>query len=132
MRITNIDQRAYDIEALFVAMASSEDCLQAAKGRMFLELVRYLNSQGTAPQACGFLIGGEFWLKPANPANRNSVKIWVDWRDYAPLRDGLPEMHYRLQGARPGSRVSQDARAESPEEVAQAIWEAFGWTRKRE
>jgi hypothetical protein len=55
------------------------------------------------------------------------VSVRVDWRDYAPLRDGLPEMHFRFQVQRPGTAISQDARAKDPLEAERIICEAFGW-----
>jgi hypothetical protein len=56
-----------------------------------------------------------------------SVSVRVDWRDYAPLRDGLPEMHYRLQVERPGATLTEDVRAKDVFEAARSIREAFGW-----
>jgi hypothetical protein len=62
---------------------------------------------------------------PPKPGVRISVRI--DWHDYAPLRDGLPEMHYRFQVERPGKTVSEDARAKDLVEAERIICEAFGW-----
>ncbi len=55
------------------------------------------------------------------------VSVWVDWQDYTPLRDGLPEMHYRFQVKRPGKTISEDARTKDPVEAERIICEAFGW-----
>jgi hypothetical protein len=62
---------------------------------------------------------------PPKPGVRVSVR--VDWRDYAPLRDGLPEMHYRFQVKRPGRTITEDARAKDPVEAERIICEAFRW-----
>lgn len=62
---------------------------------------------------------------PLKPGIRISVR--VDWRDRAPLRDGLPEMHYRFQIERPGKTISEDARAKDVVEAERVIFEAFGW-----
>jgi hypothetical protein len=62
---------------------------------------------------------------PAKPGVRVSVR--VDWRDYAPLRDGLPEMHYRFQVERPEVTITEDARAKHTIEAERIICEAFGW-----
>ena len=62
---------------------------------------------------------------PHKPGIRVSVR--VDWRDYAPLRDGVPEMHYRFQVERPGKTITEDARAKDPAEAERIICEAFGW-----
>ena len=62
---------------------------------------------------------------PPKPKTRVSVR--VDWRDYAPLRDGVPEMHYRFQVERHGKTITEDARAKDPAEAERIICEAFGW-----
>src|SRR5262245_10775989 len=127
MHIINLlDRETQNIQAAVLAMVGSEDRLQAAKGQRFLELVKHLQSQGPAPTACGLIVLDELWLTPANRANRASVRVWVDWLDNGPLRDGLPAMHYRLQAERPGASLSRDTRAKTPEEASQAIFEAFG------
>jgi hypothetical protein len=61
---------------------------------------------------------------PAKPGV--CVTLRVDWRDYAPLRDGFPEMHYRFQIKRPGKVISEDFRAKDPLEAHRIICEAFG------
>jgi hypothetical protein len=131
MRIINLEDReAQDIEAPLRSLASSHDRLEAFKGRKLLELVRHLQAQGPAPEVIGRL----WWrqqllLTPRSTTNRAAVTVWIDWRDYAPVRDGLPEAHYRLQIRRGNAALSQDARAATPEEVERIIWEAFGWVR---
>jgi len=55
------------------------------------------------------------------------VSVWVDWRDYAPLRDGLPEMHYRFQVKRPEKTITEDARTKDLVAAERIICEAFGW-----
>ncbi len=55
------------------------------------------------------------------------VSVRVDWRDYAPLREGLPEMHYRFQVKRPGKPITEDARTKDPVEAERILCEAFGW-----
>ena len=128
MRIINLlDLEANDIEAPLQQMASSGDRLEAFKGQKLLELVRYLQVQGPAPRACGHLMLKELWLTPYNAANQVLVKVWVDWQDYTPLRDGLPAAYYRFQIHRGNAPLSRDARAATPEEAEQVIWEAFGW-----
>lgn len=128
MQIINLlDHDTHDIEAPLLRMASSADRLEAFKGQRLLELVQHLQAQGSAPRACGHFLLGELWLSPYNSSNRVLVKIWVDWQDYSALRDGLPQVHYRLQIQRGKSRLSREARVLTPEEAEQVIWEAFGW-----
>lgn len=114
-----------DLKAPLLLMAGSDDRLAAAKGEMLLELVRHLEAQGPAPRAVGRVALGELWLSPAGRSSGAFVRVWVDWPDHGPVRDGLPLMHYRIQVRRPGSPLSTDARVRSPEEV---ICQAFGWT----
>jgi hypothetical protein len=128
MRIITLrDHEAHDIEPLLLEMASSDNRWWSFKGQKLLELVRYLRAQGPNPRACGHLLFGELCLWPYNTANRVWVSVWVDWPDNAPLRDGLPEAYYRLQIPRGKAVLSRDARATTPEQAEQIIWEAFGW-----
>jgi hypothetical protein len=128
MQIINLlDHERHDIEAPLLQMVSSEDHLEAFKGQKLLELVRYLQAQGPAPRACGHLMLGLLCLMPSGSASQVSVDVWVDWRDYGPLRDGLPEAYYRLQIRRGKAPCTRDARAATPAEAEQIIWEAFGW-----
>lgn len=129
MRIINfLDPDTNDIEVQLLETASSEDQLKALKGRKLVELVRHLKAQGS-PEARGYLLdSSHLWLSPCNLANRVSVTVWVDWYDYGPQSEGLPETHYRFQIQR-GSIVSQDVRVTSTSEAAQVILEAFGWFR---
>jgi hypothetical protein len=62
---------------------------------------------------------------PGKP--RIQVSIRVDWRDYAPLRDGLPEMHHRFEVKRPGETITEDARTQDPVQAERIKCEAFGF-----
>jgi len=129
MRIINLlDRASRDVEPQLLEMASSEDRVKAFKAQKLLELVRHLKAQGPAPEACGHVRNNELWLSPYNVANKVLVRVWVDWFDYAPLKEGLPEAHYRLQVQRRERVVSQDVRAASTTEAEEAIWQAFGWS----
>lgn len=55
------------------------------------------------------------------------ISVRVEWSDDAPLRDGLPEMHYGFQVRRPGKTDSEDARAKNVAEAERILCEAFGW-----
>jgi hypothetical protein len=78
------------------------------------------------PTAWGNHLGREMRRRfPTKPGVH--VSLWADWRDYAPLRDGLPDMHYRFQVKRPGKSITEDARAKDPAEAEQIIRQAFGW-----
>lgn len=56
-----------------------------------------------------------------------SVTLRVDWRDYAPLRDGIPQMHYRIEIKRPGQNLTEEARAQNSAECERVLRQAFGW-----
>lgn len=134
MRIITVDLRGEsdspcDIEGPLQRLAAEFDTLSAIRWQKLLELVRALRADGPNPTAWGLILGEELQLSPPNPANRASARIWVDWRDYGPVENGLPVMHYRIQVQRPGSRLSAEVRTADPDEVRQVIWEAFGWVR---
>jgi hypothetical protein len=134
MRIVTLDLDAdppepCDVEIPLRRLASAPDRLVAARWQMLLELVRALRADGPHPEAWASILGEELYLSPGNPANRVTVRVRADWQDGAPLRDGWPEFHYRLQIERSGARLSQDARTQSPEEAGRIIREAFGWSR---
>lgn len=118
-----------DLASAFDATAQDPSPIQARKGRMLLDLVRLLESRGPAASVFGLVAGEELWLLPDNRHNRSRtrVDIRVDWFDHAPIRDGLPEMHYRLSIRRPGSALSRDERATDLNRVAECIERAFGW-----
>jgi hypothetical protein len=94
-----------------------------------LELVEVLYADGEKPEALGIIFRDELSLSPRDRANRVTVRVRVDWQDFAPLCDGLPEMHYGLQIERQGAKLNTDARTRSPEESGRIIREAFGWSR---
>ena len=58
------------------------------------------------------------------------VTIRADWRDYGPVRDGIPEMHYRFRVKRPGKIATEDARAKDELEAKLIVCRAFGWYRR--
>ncbi|QEH34904.1 hypothetical protein OJF2_34490 [Aquisphaera giovannonii] len=108
-------------------LAGHEHPWTARKGRMLLDLVAHLESRGPAPDAFAYVAGDELWLYPANRHNRARVQVAVVWRDYGPVRDGYPEMYYRLSVRRPGAPGSEE-RARELSEVEDHIRRAFGWS----
>lgn len=126
IHLLNSDGR--DVKPSIRCLAEDTNPPIARRGRMLLELVDYLESHGPAPSAFGHLSGQELWLTPANRYNKARVHIGVDGRDYGPLRDGLPEMHYRLViSRRAGLPPHREERVSELSEVERLIWEAFGW-----
>jgi hypothetical protein len=89
--------------------------------KRFMDEWRALNPD---PSTWGNRLGCEMRKRfPPKPQVR--VSVWVDWRDYSPLRDGLPEMHYRFQIERPGKTMTEDARARDLMEAERVICKAF-------
>lgn len=127
MQIINPLDASRDIEPALMQLASSDNPLEALKGQKLLELVRHLKTQGPSPTAGRQLVLRELWLVPYNDAKGRCLQIWVDWNDYGPLRDGLPETHFRLSMRRGNGTLSIDARAKTVEDAGQVIYEAFGW-----
>src|SRR5262245_1985972 len=127
MRFINL-RGSRDLEAALQEMVYSDKPIEAFKARNLLALVRYLTAQGPASDICGHLRFQELWLSPYHVASDVLVRVSVDWFDYAPLRDGFPEAHYRFQIHRGQRVVSRDARAFFTAEAEQVICDAFGWS----
>src|SRR5437868_6090676 len=129
MRILNLlDSEQGDIEAPLMKMAASDNRNEAFYGQKLLEFVRYLQAQGPEPCAFGHILVHELTLRPRNNPNRLSVTIKMDWYDYAPLKDGLPVTHFRLQTVKKNAHLSDEARAFTMEEAERFIYQAFGWS----
>ena len=107
--------------------ATGSQVIDSSSPASLLELVNHLEARGPAPDAFAHLNGDELWLTPANRYNRARVHVAVVWRDYGPVRDGLPEMHYRLSIRRDGMSLSREERSSDLAEVERAICGAFGW-----
>jgi hypothetical protein len=128
--ISLLDGETKSIERPLLGMAASDDRLEAYCGRRLLELVRYLEAQGPAPQAFGCLLTRQLYLSPIDERDSGdavSLTIWVDWQDYPAWNDGNPKTHYRLQINRKSRVLTEDARASTPEEVENVIRGAFNW-----
>ncbi len=111
------------LEELFLHEREPPDPIRDMQMKRFMGEWRVLNPD---PATWGDRLSREMRRRfPPKPGVRLSVR--VDWRDYAPLREGLPEMHYRLQVERPGKTISEDARAKDVVEAERIICEAFGW-----
>ena len=136
MRIVTLDlsvdpAEPCDIELPLSRLVSSPNRLMATQWQKLLDLVQLLQADGPHPEAWGQILGDELYLFPEdNSANLVTVRVRADWRDFAPLLNGLPELHYRLQIERDGAKLSKDARTHNPEEAERIIREAFGWSKK--
>lgn len=111
------------LDELHLGEREPPDPIRDMQMKRFMEEWRALNPD---PAEWGDRLDREMNRRfPLKPGVRLSVR--VDWRDYAPLREGLPEMHYRFQVKRPGKTGSEDARARDFIEAERIICEAFGW-----
>ena len=116
-----------DIKPAVRQLADAVEPCAARKGQMLLDLVCHLEARGSDRTAFGYVSGDELWLSSTDQPTGARVHVRADWQDFGPVRDGLPEMHYRLSIRRPGSSLSRDERACEPSDVERLIWEAFGW-----
>lgn len=85
-----------DIKGSLRRMTAGSDALQALRGRLLLELVRGLE-EAAGPRVVAILILRELVLSVGSRVASPVVRVGVDWRDYGPLRDGLPIAHYRVR-----------------------------------
>jgi hypothetical protein len=116
--------KSRDVRAELTAMASSHRRLDALRGQKLLALLQHLEAEATEQRVYARLLLKELTFS----ANAVAVKVWVDWNDYGPVQDGIPQAHYRLQIQRENLALSEDIRTETPEEVRRVISQAFGWS----
>jgi hypothetical protein len=117
--------RPCDIEVLLRRRIATESHVSAARWQKLLELIQILRANGPYPEVWGHFFVDDLHLVTRNPANRTSVRLGVDWKDYGPLRDGLPDMHFRLRVKSENANLSKDVRTQDPREVEQVLLAAF-------
>ena len=62
------------------------------------------------------------------PRERNvHLEVWVDWKDYGPIENGVPKMHFRVRATRAGNITFEDARAKDIAEAEEFIRKVIGW-----
>ncbi|MBN2295104.1 MAG: hypothetical protein JXM70_21930 [Pirellulales bacterium] len=126
MRIVNPLNEDEDIKTeIRKQIDSSDNRFETFKWQKLLEFVLYLHAEGPTTILYGQFMFGKLWLQPSNINSQVSAEIWVDRYDYAPLRDGLPETHYRLQISHQDSPTTTDARAKTVEEAEQVLKRVF-------
>ena len=123
----NADDLFCDIEPVLQSLADSPEPLAAAKGRMFLVLVRHVRASGPEPRVVGQLLFDELTLRPERGEAPATVTIRPDWYDYGPREDELPRMHYRVNIRPKDGALSRDIRTQEMERVERALRQAFGW-----
>jgi hypothetical protein len=116
-----------DIETVLLPLVESDDRLAAAKGRMFLALVRHVRESGPAPRMVGQLLSDELSLWPERGEAVATVTIRPDWYDFGPREGELPRMHYRVNVRSADQALSRDIRTQKLGRVERALREAFGW-----
>lgn len=105
-----------DLIDQLVELAGVAEPIAAAKARMLLELVEYLRSRGPTSVVGALLFNNALTIVFSHPTR--NVEIWVDWQDHGQVRNGVPEMHYRLQIRNPDTTLSKDERAATYLEAA--------------
>jgi hypothetical protein len=127
MRIINPrDRENHDIKPPLRAIAGSGDHVKGAKAQRLLTLVDFLEAQGPTPQAGGNIFLEELWLHPFPGVASFTVAVRVDWKDYGPVEDGLPVMHYRVLVRRAGAVLTDEVRLQTPQEAGKVILRVFG------
>ena len=99
------------------------DPVRKKKMREFMEEWRASNPD---PTTSGDSLRREM-RKRFPPETGIRVRVWAGWRDYGPVRDGLPVMHYRFEVRRPGKAENVYARARDAAGAERIIRKAFGW-----
>jgi hypothetical protein len=131
MRITTFDldqDQLCGIEVPLRRFAASTEPFEAAYWEKLLDLVTQLQSNDCENEIHGHILFNELTLCERDPRKSEvRVSVRVDWQDYAPLQDGFPEMHYRLQVSRPEKTLTEDSRTVDPNAAARIICRAFGF-----
>jgi hypothetical protein len=101
----------------------------ALRNAKLLELVRFLALDDSPRTANALLVRDCMTLSPSRADLRvnANIEIQPDWHDYGPIRNGTPEIHYRVRITRPGVILSEESRVKNLEEVRLLICKAFGW-----
>lgn len=96
----------------------------SAKINMFLTLLGFLHDQGDEPEIAGILYDTELHLI-ASHRYKTDVTMRVDTYDYSPLKNGLPQLHYRVSIREHGEVLSRDLRTHDVGRVHRALAEIF-------
>ena len=83
-------------EAEYERLAASSSPCEAEMARMMLRLFDRLRRGMVGPVLHGFKIGHELNLQYHHGNCTATVKVRIDYKDYSPLVDGVPTLHYRL------------------------------------
>ena len=126
MLISNPFDRVHrDIRTPLVALEQNNDPVIAHRGRMFLELVNRLAELGPSPRTVGIFMMNELRLIAKKGPDKITAQIAVDWKDYGQVRDGVPEMHYRIGVHRHGKILTDETRTNDVVEAGRFILEAL-------
>ncbi len=84
-------------EAEYQRLAASGSPCEAEMARMMLRLFERLRRGMVGPVLHGFkIVGHELNLQYHHGNCTATVKVRIDYKDYSPLVDGVPALHYRL------------------------------------
>ena len=94
-------------------LVGSSDWVTAFRARLLVELVGLLRASGSQPRIYATLHGDEIWLS----GKRRWAKVKIDWFDRAPLVNGMPNAHYRIE-IHADRKLLREERAATKEEAA--------------
>jgi hypothetical protein len=111
-----------DVKSSLLALTDSGDKVQAHKAERILELVRYLEEWPPSHRALAILhLTDQLWITFGRRPKVASARIRIDWKDYGPVEDGIPIMHYRIEVKTPGDKVWSEIRTRELEEIRQFL-----------
>ena len=100
---------------------TSSDPVESLRWQRLRDLVLGVEAAGDQrAEVVGVYVAPEIWLSK----KALLVKVMVDWKDYAPLVDGFPEMHYRIvvqQDDNPKNELRTNSTGEAVRIIASAL-----------
>lgn len=94
--LARCDPNRPGFEAEYERLAASDSPCEAEMARMMLRLFDRLRRGMVGPVLHGFKISHELNLQYHHGNCTATVKVRIDYKDYSPLVDGVPALHYRL------------------------------------
>jgi hypothetical protein len=95
------DPAASSVQDEYRRLAASKSCYEARIGTMMLEFLDRLRHGVTGPRLGVIKMSEELWLQYADGQGHSTlITVRIDHKDYSPLVDGVPPMHYRLASTR--------------------------------
>jgi hypothetical protein len=85
-------------------LAASESRYESEVGKMTLALLDRIRRDIVGPRLGVIQMLKELWFQYSDGhGHRTLITVTIDHKDYSPLVDGIPQMHYRLTHPRSGT-----------------------------